>query len=33
MTACTGRLDPKTKEPIRFVEKIKFAPPRPKKAE
>jgi biopolymer transport protein ExbD len=33
MTACTGRLDPKTKEPIRFVEKIKFAPPRPKQAE
>lgn len=29
VSACTGRIDPKTKEPITLVEKIKFAPPRP----
>jgi biopolymer transport protein ExbD len=27
--ACTGRMDPKSKSIIRYIEKIKFAPPRP----
>jgi biopolymer transport protein ExbD len=27
--ACTGRIDPKTKSIVRYIEKIKFAPPRP----
>lgn len=31
MTACTGKIDEKG-QPLRFVEKIKFAPPRPKRA-
>jgi biopolymer transport protein ExbD len=31
MSACTGKVDEKTGNPVRFVEKIKFAPPRPKK--
>lgn len=29
ISACTGKIDPKTKEPITLVEKIKFAKPRP----
>lgn len=29
ISACTGRLDPVTKQPVRYVEKIKFAKPRP----
>ncbi|MCY2964755.1 MAG: biopolymer transporter ExbD [Planctomycetota bacterium] len=32
MTACTGKVDEKTGQPLRFVEKIKFAPPRAKRA-
>ena len=28
VSACTGRFDPKTKQVIRYVEKIKFAPPK-----
>ncbi|HBH52397.1 MAG TPA: biopolymer transporter ExbD [Planctomycetaceae bacterium] len=31
MSACTGKVDEKTGNPVRFVEKIKFSPPRPKK--
>ncbi len=33
ITACTGRINPATKQPERFVEKIKFAPPRKPVAE
>lgn len=29
ISACTGRLDPKSKRIVRYIEKIKFAPPRP----
>jgi biopolymer transport protein ExbD len=29
ISACTGKLDPVTGQPVRYVEKIKFAPPRP----
>lgn len=29
ISACTGKLDPVTKQPVRYVEKIKFAKPRP----
>ncbi len=29
ISACTGRIDPNTKEPITLVDKIKFAKPRP----
>jgi biopolymer transport protein ExbD len=29
ISACTGRIDPLTKQPVRYVEKIKFAKPRP----
>jgi biopolymer transport protein ExbD len=28
ISACTGTVDPKSKQVVRFVEKIKFAPPR-----
>jgi biopolymer transport protein ExbD len=33
ITACTGRIDPATRQVIRYVEKIKFAPPRPPREE
>lgn len=29
ISACTGKIDPITKKPVRYVEKIKFAKPRP----
>jgi biopolymer transport protein ExbD len=29
ISACTGKLDPVTQQPVRYVEKIKFAKPRP----
>ncbi len=29
ISACTGKLDPKSRQVIRYVEKIKFAKPRP----
>lgn len=29
ISACTGKLDPVTKQPVRYVDKIKFAKPRP----
>ena len=29
ISACTGRIDPLTRQPVRYVEKIKFAQPRP----
>ncbi len=33
VAACSGRIDPETKELVRFVERIKFTPPhRPRKA-
>jgi hypothetical protein len=28
ISKCTGRLDPQTKQMIRYVEKIKFSPPK-----
>lgn len=28
ISACTGRVDPATKQVVRYVEKVKFAPPR-----
>ncbi len=28
VSRCTGRLDPQTKQMVRYVEKVKFAPPR-----
>lgn len=28
ISACTGRVDPRTKQVVRYVQKIKFAPPR-----
>jgi len=32
ISACTGSVDPKSKQVIRYVEKVKFAPPRSPKA-
>ena len=32
ITACTGRLDPKSKQVLRYVEKVKFAQPRAPRA-
>jgi biopolymer transport protein ExbD len=32
ISACTGAVDPKSKQVVRFVEKIKFAPPRSPRA-
>jgi len=29
ISACTGKIDPVTRKPVRYVEKIKFAKPRP----
>ena len=33
ISACTGKIDPVTKLPVRYVEKIKFAKPRPPSGE
>uniref|UniRef100_A0A7C4LIG7 Biopolymer transporter ExbD n=1 Tax=Schlesneria paludicola TaxID=360056 RepID=A0A7C4LIG7_9PLAN len=33
VSKCTGRIDPQTKQLVRYIEKIKFAPPRKPKSE